>query len=108
MTFKTRKDKIIEEQKARIESLEEKVFESHLRRPTIIEQNRDIITVGCKQFLEDGMSVELAKEIIARNMAKELEKFIEYDMEDGAVRNGRNGRPYPIIAGYLHVALRKG
>lgn len=104
MKFQTRKDKIIEEQKARIESLEQRLFSDYYKRPMIIEQQREIITIGCHHFLEDGMSVEQVKEIIARDMANELKKFIEYDIEDGSVRDYR---PYPLVTGYLKVGVRR-
>ena len=49
MKFKTRKDKIIEEQKARIKELEDSqsAFMARFNRPLIIEQQREIIKVGC-------------------------------------------------------------
>jgi len=105
MKFMTKKDKIIEEQKARIKELEDSqsAFMARFNRPIIIEQQREIIKVCCSQLLENGMPVDYAKEAIAHNMANELQRFIEYEIEDGT---SENGRPYPLITGYLNVAIR--
>jgi hypothetical protein len=110
MKFMTKKDKIIEEQKARIKELEDSqsAFMARFNRPIIIEQQREIIKVCCSQLLENGMPVDYAKKEIAHKMANELQRFIEYEIEDGISKDGayKNSRPYPLITGYLNVAIQ--
>ena len=88
--IKTKKDK-------RIEELEKLVTLSRIEVPQIIRTERNVQTLAVKRVLEEGMSVEYAKEAITYDIARKLGEYIRYDVED----NGCDR----VLKGYTGVVL---
>lgn len=76
--------------------LSEPLFKSQL---TV---ERDAQEVVVRVLLENGMPVEVAKEMYASKLAKKLVDIVEWDVED------RDGNPYwRTLTGRLFVAVKK-
>lgn len=72
--LKTNKDK-------RIEALENQLSGMYLKHPHIITTQGNVISLGAAQVLEDGMSADYAKQIVARKLVDGAVEFIHYDLE---------------------------
>ena len=91
--IKTKKDK-------RIEYLESLVMAQQYKRPTIIQQAKDIQTLGASIILERDMSIEYAKREVTRRLIEDAEQNIYYDVED-------DNRGNKILRGYLRVVIER-
>ena len=101
MFWKTKKDRIIEEQQERIEQLERELHLLTYPRPRIIEQNGKIMTLCAKQILDRGLPAEEAKLMIAHKMGDLLKDNIHFILQDsGSVMDNY------VLVGYLSVVDR--
>lgn len=91
--IKTKKDK-------RIEYLESLVMAQQYKRPTIIQQAKDIQTLGASIILERDMPIEYAKREVTRRLIEGAEQNIYYDVED-------DNRGNKILRGYLRVVIER-
>lgn len=93
--IKTKKDR-------RIEELEKLLVASNFKRPSIISTQQNVVCVGAKQTINEYMTIEYAKELIAQKMVEEVKKQITYDIEE--VGSGKGER---VLTGYLTVVYKK-
>ena len=94
--FKSKKDK-------RIEELERQLQATYMKSPKVVAIDRDIVVLGANIAIEPGMTVEYAKEMLARKMVEEVKQFMTFDLEDDTDR----AVPYPILHSYLKVVATK-
>ena len=50
-----------------------------------------MISLGATQILEDGMSADYAKQMVARKLVDEAIRFIHYDFEQHGTKNALKG-----------------
>ena len=94
--FKSKKDK-------RIEELERQLQATYMKSPKVVAIDRDIVVLGANIAIEPGMTVEYAKEMLARKMVEEVKQFMTFDLEDDTDK----AVPYPILHSYLKVVATK-
>lgn len=93
--IKTRKDKQIEELKETNKCLQERLARTYFKHPQIITTHGNVISLGAGQELEEGMSVDYAKRMIAEKLVNSAMDFIHYDLE------GHEGKM--IFKGYIQI-----
>jgi hypothetical protein len=101
MFWKTKKDRIIEEQQERIEQLERELLFLTYPRPRVIEQNGKTITLCAKQLLDRGLPAEEAKSMIAHKMGDLLKDNIHFILRDQEPFMDKY-----VLVGYLSVVDR--
>ena len=91
--IKTKKDK-------RIEYLENLLMAQTYKRPTVIQQEKDVQRVSASVILEPDMPISYAKRVVNMRMADVVEENIYFDVEDDKMGN-------KILRGYLNIVIER-
>lgn len=92
--IKTKKDKEIEELRSKLDMM-------YFKHPHIVTTQGNVIALGATQIIEDGMSAEYAKQMIARKLVDEAIKYIHYDLEQYLGQDGIQN----VLKGYIQVVI---
>lgn len=94
--------KLLKNFKTKKQLCEEIAYLKGMQRTPIMQVERNIMKVRSCITIDErsiGMPMEYAKKQIARNLADELEQFIQYDIQDGEYRECK------VITGTLNIAI---